>query len=166
VLTGRVRTAAAAGDDAGQLSVLVLGYAAIAALLVIVGMDASAAFLARRALVAAADDAAIAAAEAVDTSAVYAGGLQCGRPLPLDAGRASADAAESVAADTDLHHSFAAVDAPVTTVAGATVTVAVTGHARLPLSGVLALLDPPARTGVAITATSHAQSPTVAPGGC
>ena len=153
-------------EDDGQLTVLVLGYSAIAILLIVVGMDASAAFLARRALTAAADDAAVAAAGAVDRSAVYRGGLACGQPLPLDSGRAEAQAAESVDSDVDLRHSFSAVATPITTVAGPTVTVALAGRARLPLGGVIGLLDPSARGGVTITVTSHAQSPTVAPGGC
>lgn len=153
------------GDD-GQITVLVLGYTAVAALLVVVGIDASAAFLARRALTAAADDAAVAAAGSVDTTAIYAGGLRCGQPLPLDPGRAQAAAQASIASDIDLRRGFSDVAAPATGVSGATVSVALTARARLPLGSVIGLLDPGARDGVLIHVTSHADSPTVAPGGC
>jgi len=152
--------------DEGQITVLVLGYTAIAALLVLVGVDATAAFLARRALTAAADDAAVAAAGAVDTSAVYAQGLRCGQPLPVDAGRAAQLAVASVAGDTDLRHSFTDVDPPSTSVAGATATVRLSARARLPLAGVVGLLDPAIRDGITIRVSSHAQSPTVVAGGC
>lgn len=145
---------------------LVLGYTAIAALLVLVGVDATAAFLARRALTAAADDAAVAAAGAVDTGAVYAAGLQCGQPLPLDGARAAAAARTSVAGDTDLRHSFAAVGVPATQVVGPIATVDLSAKARLPLATVVGLLDPAVRDGITIHVSSHARSPTVAPGGC
>jgi uncharacterized membrane protein len=152
--------------DQGSISVLVLGYTAIAALLVIVGVDASAAFLARRALTAAADDAAVAAAGSLDTSAVYAGGLRCGQPLPVDPGQAVRAAGASIASDTDLRHTFTDIAAPTTTVAGTTATVDLSARARLPLSGVIGLIDPAARNGVLIHVRSSARSPTVAPGGC
>lgn len=153
------------GDD-GQITVLVLGYTAVAALLVVVGIDASAAFLARRALTAAADEAAVAAAGAVDTSAVYARGLRCGEPLPVDPAGAADAARASVAADTDLRHSFTEIGVPSTRVSGPTTTVDLSGRVRLPLAYFVGILDPAVRGGITIRVASHASSPTVAPGGC
>jgi len=154
-----------AGDE-GQITILVLGYTAIAALLVLVGIDATAAYLARRALTAAADDAAVAAAGALNTSAVYSGGLQCGQPLPVDPAGAQAAARASIAEDTDLRHSFAQVGVPATRVAGPTATVDLAGRVQLPLAGFVGLIDPAVRNGITLHVSSHARSPTVAPGGC
>ena len=65
--------------------VLIIGYTAIAAVLITVGIDTSKVFLAQRALASAADSAALAAAQGVERQAIYAGaGLRCGQPLPLD----------------------------------------------------------------------------------
>lgn len=153
-------------DDSGQITVLVLGYTAIAGLLAILGIVASALFLDRRALAAAADDAAVAAAGAVDTAGIYANGLRCGDPLPIDPQRASRAAAGSVATDTDLRRGFTAIPAPATTVQGGTATVTIVARARVPLAGVVGLLDPGLRDGYLIRVTSDAQSPAVAPGGC
>ena len=70
-------------DDSGQLTLLVLGYAAVAGLLTVVAVDVSAVFLARRSLVAVADGAAVAGVQSVDRAAVYAGAA-AGGSLPLD----------------------------------------------------------------------------------
>ncbi len=146
-------------DDSGQLTVLVLGFSAIAALLAIVGIVTSTLFLDRRALAAAAGD-------SVDTGAIYGQGLQCGQPLPLDQSGATTAAAVSVANERDLRNAFSRVDAPRTAVAGPTVTVVLTGQAKVPFGSVIALLDPSVRDGFTITVRSSAQSPTVVPGGC
>ena len=74
-----------ARQDEGQLLLLVLAYAVIAALLVTVVVNVSKAYLYRRSLVAAADGAALSAANQPDLDAVYAG---AGPVLPLSAGRA------------------------------------------------------------------------------
>lgn len=59
----------------GQVSVLIVGFAAILVLLVAVVVDASAAFLQRQALESLADGAALAAADGVQGEAVYTHGL-------------------------------------------------------------------------------------------
>jgi uncharacterized membrane protein len=153
-------------SDSGQLTVLILGYTAIAALLAVVGIVASALFLDRRALAAAADDAAIAAAGSVDTAQVYSGGVRCGQPLPLDEAGAGRAAAASVVTDTDLRRGFSEVQPPVTAVTGNTVSVILVGRAAVPFGGIVGLLDPDLRDGFTIRVASDAESPAVTAGGC
>ena len=155
--------------DDGQLTLLIIGFVAIAAMLVVVGVDASKVFLARRALSSAADAAALAAAQAVDKAAIYAGtGGGCGGLLPLD----PADAAQRAALALDdqtagLRSTFATLDAPQTDVSGGTVAVHLSGRVALPFGHVLALLVPGHADGaVRVDATSHARSPLTVPGGC
>jgi len=62
-------------DDAGQTTVLIVGLAVVAMLLVGVTVDASAAYLRRQGLDNLADGAALAAADGVQGGQVYAGGL-------------------------------------------------------------------------------------------
>jgi hypothetical protein len=148
--------------------VLIIGYAAIAAILITVGIDTSKVFLAQRALAAAADSAALAAAQGVDRSAIYSGaGLRCGQPLPLDEQHASELAAESVNDDApDLSHTFVTLAVPQTSLAGGTVSVELSGQVAVPFGRVLAWLDPSRPDGlVQVTETSHARSP-VAGGAC
>ena len=84
----RVRDRFQPGDDQGQLLLLVLAYTVVAALLVTVVVDLSKVYLYRRALVAAADGAALSAANEPDLASVYRGG---NRVLPLsDAGARAA----------------------------------------------------------------------------
>lgn len=160
MLTGR--------DERGQLTLLIIGFVGIAALLVLVAVDVSKVFLARRALSSAADAAALAATGGVDKSALYDGRGGCGGLLPLDNGVATQLAAESVQDDADdLRHTFAAVDAPATVVAGGTVSVQLDGDVALPFGRVLDLLLPGHPGGhVHVTVVSHAQSPLTATGGC
>ena len=68
------------GDD-GALTLLVIGFTAIAALLVVVTASASSVYLARRELVSTVDAAAVAAAQQVDADIAYTEGL--GARLPL-----------------------------------------------------------------------------------
>lgn len=156
------------GED-GQLTLLIIGFVAIAATLIVIGVDVSKVFLARRALSSVADSAALAAAEAVDKDAIYTGhGGGCGHLLPLDESRAAQLASDAVADDqADLHHTFATLDAPDTIVDNGTVSVHLSGEVSLPFGRVVALLlrghaDGKARVDV----TSHAQSPLTEPGGC
>ena len=62
-------------SERGQTSVLIMGFFLIAALLTVVVVDASAAFLRRQRLDAVADGAALAAADGVQGEQVYEGGL-------------------------------------------------------------------------------------------
>lgn len=155
--------------ETGSILVLVIGYATIAAVLIVVGVDVSKVFLARRALEAAADAAALAAAQGIDTHAVYNGsGLGCGDRLPLSSARAASLAVASTQDDAaNLRHTFASLDGPRTSVTRGTVTVELSGEVAVPFGRVLAWLDP-ARSGgeVRVTETSHAESPVVGPAGC
>jgi Putative Flp pilus-assembly TadE/G-like len=157
-----------APDDDGSIMVLIIGYTAIAAVLITVGIDTSKVFLAQRALAAAADSAALSAAQGVDLDAIYRGdGLQCGQPLPLDQQRAAQRAAASVDDDSrDLSHTFATLAQPQTSVNAGTVSVELSGEVAVPFGRVLTWLDPSRPNGlVHVTETSHAQSP-VAGGAC
>jgi hypothetical protein len=145
--------------------VLVVGYTAIAATLIVVGIDATKVFLARRALAAAADSAALAAAQGVDLRTVYDGpGPRCGRPLPLSADRALMFAVSAVNGDRpDLRHMFVTLDSPLVTtapLAGRSVRVELAGQVDVPFGRVLGWLEPGHSSGlVGVSETATAQSP-------
>jgi Flp pilus assembly protein TadG len=155
------------GDD-GQLTVLVIGFTSIAAVLVLVGVDVSKVFLARRALSSVADSAALSAAQAVDRAALYAGRAGgCGELLPLDPAAVQRDVDAAVSDDLDdLRHTVTTVAPPQTGVAAGTVTVRLDGDVSVPFGRVLALLLPGHAGTVHVTATSSAQSPVRSPQGC
>jgi uncharacterized membrane protein len=155
--------------DGGQITLLVIAYAVIVAALVIVGVDASAAFLARQSLAAAGDAAALDAAQAVDRAAIYTGaGLRCGALLPLDPVRAADSVNADMAADSsDLTGSFTTLEMPETTVSSGTVTVRLSGRAHVPFGRVLAWFAVGHSDGtVEVSVVAHAQSPTALPAGC
>lgn len=146
--------------------VLVIGYTAIAVVLIIVGVDLSSVFLARRALSSTADSAALAAAQGIDRRAVYDGsGLECGDSLPLAAGRAVQLADAAVQNDrAGLQHSFRSLTPPQVAVAGNSVGVSISGDVKLPFSRVVSWLDPRSDHGtIRVSETSHAQSPVLGP---
>ncbi len=150
------------------MSLLIIGYAAIALVLVVVGIDASAVFLARRGLASAADAAALDAAQAVDRAAVYSGSIGgCGATLPIDAPAARERVLADVADDSDdLTHVFRQLDQPDVAVDGGTVTVRLTGRAKVPFGRLLGKLLPGHAGGaVEVDVTAHARSP-VSSGGC
>jgi uncharacterized membrane protein len=154
-------------DDEGQITLLLIGYAAVAVVLVVVGVDVSAVFLARRALASTADAAALDAARAVDRTAVYAGAVGgCGTALPLDAEAARVRADDVVADDAgDLRTAFRRLAPADVTVAGGTVTVHLSGRAKVPFGRLLAALLPGHDDGaVDIDVTTHARSPVTAAG--
>ena len=62
-------------SEAGQTSLLIIGFAVVVAMMVAVVVDASAAYLRRQALDSLADGAALAAADGVQGEQVYEGGL-------------------------------------------------------------------------------------------
>src|SRR3954470_16799716 len=99
----------ASSGDEGQLTLLIIGVVAIAAVLIVIGVDASKVFLAQRALSSAADAAALSAAQAVDKQAIYSGtGGGCGGLLPLDEAEATQRAAGAVDDQADsLRTTFA-----------------------------------------------------------
>ena len=154
--------------DDGQLTVLIIGFAFIGAVLVVAGVDVSKVFLARRALSSVADAAALAAAQSVDRTALYQGSGGCGELLPLDPDGARSEVQSSLDDDIpDLHQTFAAVDAPDVAVSTDTVTVHLSGDVHVPFGSVLSLLHVGASNGVVhVGVTSSAQSPVTAPGGC
>lgn len=138
-------------------------------MLVVVGIDVSTVFLARRALASAADAAALSAAQQLDRSVIYAGaGGGCGELLPID----PAAAAQAAAARVDdelagLRQTFAVVDPPQASLTGGTVTVRMSGEVAVPFGKVLALLDPRHADGrVHVEVSSSAQSPVRSPDGC
>jgi Flp pilus assembly protein TadG len=168
MLTMRRVASDAGSDDDGQITLLVIGYVAIALLLIVAGIDASKVFLAQRALSSAADSAALAAAQGVDTRALYTGpAITCGTILPLDQNRAARLAA--IALDNDavsLRNTFVGLDEPQTTVTGGDVSVQVSGQVAVPFGKILGWLVPSYAGGrVPVTETAHATSP-VAGGGC
>jgi uncharacterized membrane protein len=128
-------------DEEGTILLLTLGCLVIALMLVVVVVDASAVFLARRSLASEADGASLAAAQAVSKPLVYAQGA--GARLPLTEVQA---AVAGYAGDGNLNATVeheAAGD-----------TVVVTGHraVKLPFAGVLGIGP------VTVTATSRAGS--------
>lgn len=63
-------------DDRGQTTVLIVGLALVVAMLVVVVVDATAAYLRRQALLTLADGAALAAADGIAGERVYVSGLE------------------------------------------------------------------------------------------
>jgi uncharacterized membrane protein len=63
------------GDEAGQVSILLVGFFLVTVLLVTVVVDASAAFLRRQELSTLADGAAVAAADGISTETIYLEGV-------------------------------------------------------------------------------------------
>jgi Putative Flp pilus-assembly TadE/G-like len=156
------------GRDDGSITVLIIGFTAIAAVLVVMGIDISKVFLAQRALASAADAAAIAAAQGVDTERLYASsGPVCGHALHLDESDAAQRAQDSLAGERrSLDHVFASLQSPQTTVDGGTAEVRLNGRVAVPFGKVLAWLDPGRSDGlVKVSETSSARS-LVAGGSC
>lgn len=139
-----------ARDDQGSILLLTLGYLGVALMLVVVVVDASAVFLARRSLAADTDGASLAAAQSVSGPEVYARGA--GRRLPLAAVQAAVARYQgdghSSALTSSLEHD---PDGDV---------VVVTGHrqVRLPFAGALGIGP------VTVSATSRASSVRLAAG--
>jgi|SRR5581483_2264056 len=155
--------------DGGSVAVLIIGCTAIAAALIVLGVDVSKVFLARRALASAADSAALAAAQGIDTRSLYAGaGPHCGDQLPLSDDRAITLATDAVRdAAPGLHRTFVSLDDPQTTVNRRTVTVSMSGEVAVPFGRIIGWLDPALSDGrVRVRETSHAASPVVGNSTC
>jgi hypothetical protein len=125
-------------------------------------------FLARRALSSVADAAALAAAQAGDRAAIYAGAAGCGGVLPIDPAGAEQDVDVSLTDDlADLRQTFQVVQPADVAVTGGTVTVHLSGDVKVPFGGVLALLDPGRGDGlVHVSVSAAAESPVTAADGC
>jgi hypothetical protein len=157
------------GADTGSLTLLVIGYVGIAAMLVVVAVDVSKVFLARRALSASADSAALAGAQVVDRATLYAGTAGgCRTRLPLDPARSTDAVTQTLADDeTDLRHAFAALDPPDTSVRDGVVTVRLAGDVAVPFGSVLASLLPGHGDGrVHVAVSASAESPVSGVPGC
>lgn len=142
-------------EDDGQLLILVLCYAVIAALLITVVVNLSKAYLYRRSLVAAADGAAIVAANVPDLPRVYAGGD--GTVLPLAPTRA---VVEQYADDARLGQRFDGFEVVDVSTDGQTVTVTMRAEVRMPF---LNLISSRYRDGYPVEATAIARSPFIEP---
>jgi uncharacterized membrane protein len=130
------------GDD-GSILLLTLGCVTIALLLVVVVVDASSVFLARRSVAADADGASLAAVQSVRTRSVYAGGAGSRLPLgEVQAAVARYNATAGTALSSTLEHDSA----------GDTVVVTGRKPVTLPFAGVLGIGP------VTVTATSRASS--------
>jgi uncharacterized membrane protein len=150
--------------DEGSLTLLVIGYTLIAAVLIVVGVDVSKIFLAQRALSSAADAAALAGAQAVDRAAIYTGGADCS-DLPVDASSAEEAVSDSVRDAVDnLRPAFVSLSEPAVDVDAGTVHVQLRGQVNVPFGRVLAMLLPDHPDGrVAVTASSAAASALTSP---
>jgi uncharacterized membrane protein len=138
------------GDD-GQLLLLVLVYALIAAALVTAVVDVSKAYLHRRSLVAAVDGAALAAANQPDLDAVYNGSGRQVLPLSEDGVR---EAVEQYVADARLAARFDDFSIVDVSTDGATVTVSFASTVRMPFVNLVV-----SRAGYHLDATARARSP-------
>ena len=141
--------------DEGQLLLLVLGFTLVVALLVTVVVNASRVFLTQRALSAAADGAALAAADALDEAAVYSG---AGPAELLPLGEAAVhDAVASYAAGADLAARFEGL-ALSSTLSEDGTTVTVTAGALVDLPFLNAASSAHAG-GYPLTVTASARTP-------
>ena len=138
------------GDD-GQLLLLVLVYALIAAALVTVVVDVSKAYLHRRSLVAAVDGAALAAANQPDLDAVYNGSGRQALPLSEEGVR---EAVEQYVADARLAARFDDFSIVDVSTDGETVTVSFASTVRMPFVNLVV-----SRAGYHLDATASARSP-------
>ncbi len=141
--------------DRGQITVLVIGLFAMAILLIIGGVDVTAAHLARVRLVDTADAAALDAADALDQGGAYHHGI--GDSVSVsDATVREAAAAYLAARPRPAGVEAIAVEAASGTPDGRTAVVVLTGRAVLPMTGgVLASLG----RSVTITVDARARAP-------
>jgi uncharacterized membrane protein len=141
------------GDD-GTITVLVVGFTAILLLLVAVVVDVSAVILARRGIASAADGAAVAAAQQLDTAALYANGLDTAIPLSPDG---VANVVAQYAADASRGQPGLTLE-PSVDAAGTTATVVARRRVTLPFTGWLGVAG-----DVTVTAVARARAPLITP---
>lgn len=132
------------GDEEGTILLLTLGCVSVALLLIVVVVDASAVFLARRALASDADGASLAAAQSVSAQEIYANGA--GARLPLSVVQAAVARYEGNGGHSGLTSSVEHGSL------GDTVVVTGRRDVKLPFVGILGI------GSVTVTATSRASS--------
>ncbi len=100
--------------ESGQITIMVIGFAVVGALLLVVVVTSTRAYLTRRALVSYADGAAVTAAQEVADEVVYQQGVEAG--VPLDDGAAAAAVRDYAARNglAERFQGFAVVDVAVT----------------------------------------------------
>ena len=150
-LADRVRALRRSGD-AGQLILLILAYTVIAGLLVTVVVNVSRVYLVRRSLVAAADGAALTAANQPDLAAVYSG---AGATLPLSP-RGTGQAVRQYARDAELADRFPGFRVVAVETDGVAVTVRLRAEVPMPFINVLARRY---AGGYPVAAVARARSP-------
>lgn len=143
-------------DDDGQLLLLVLCYTVIAGLLVTVVVNLSQAYLYRRSLVAAADAAALSAANQPDLDEIYSPSSRRPRSpvLPL-AEAAAVRAVTDYAQRAQLSRRFHRFAVASVSTDGAQVTVTMTATVRMPF---LNLISSRYRNGYPVHASATARS--------
>lgn len=139
-------------EEDGQLLLLVLAYAVIAALLVTVVVDVSQAYLYRRSLLASADAAALTAANQPDLGRVYTGQ---GKVLPLSE-QGSRRAVTQYAEDAQLSDRFDDFEVSRVDSDGTSVTVTLHAVVHLPFVN---LVSSRWRGGYPVEAGATARSP-------
>jgi hypothetical protein len=155
VIAHRTHQAArrSAAADSGQITLLVIGFTLVLAVLIAVVVTTSRVFLYQRALSTATDGAAIFAANQLDEAAFYAGGA--GEHLPISAAGARRAVAEYVTR-SGLAERFDGFGYAVGT-DGRVVTVTFTARVELPLVGAVADRY---HNGVTVTTVALAIAPT------
>jgi hypothetical protein len=144
-------------DDDGQLIVLILGYTVIAGLLVTVVVNVSKTYLYRRSLVAAADAAALSAANQPDLDPVYRPPGDGPGPAAVPVSRPGATAAVArYAADAGLGRRFEGFRVVDVRTDGDRVTVTLHAAVRMPF---LNLLSARYDEGYPVEAAATARSP-------
>jgi Flp pilus assembly protein TadG len=140
--------------ESGQVMLLIIGFAVMLGLLVTVVVDVSHLYLERRALVAAADAGALAAAQAIDESALYTGGaVAAGESLRLDDQAIDQRLLDQIRA-AGLDDRFSELQVDRVSSDGVSVTVELSARVRLPfLNAVTADTD-----GLRIAASARAQT--------
>jgi hypothetical protein len=118
--------------DDGRIALLVLGFVLVLVMMVAVVVDAAKLYLARRALHAATDGAALAAVQAVDLDALYAGEADDALPLDRRAARRAVDRYVETAELEDTLRGFEVVGVSFD---GDEVTVRTRTLVRLPFVG-------------------------------
>jgi hypothetical protein len=140
-------------DEDGQLLLLMLAYTVIAAVLITVVVDVSQAYLYRRSLLAAADAAALSAANQPDLAAVYTGDDPAVLPLSQ---RGTRRAVEQYADDAELADRFRGFQVVTVDTDGAAVTVTLRAVVHLPFAN---LVTSRWTDGYPVEARAHARSP-------